>query len=619
MQKFLSNKNSNKPNLITSLRTTVFFILFYLYIWLVINPYLCYHRQEPIFFFDSSFFKEFLDHPGGLVEYLSAFLSQLNYFPWVGALIITFIAGLFTLTTLRFIKSFSNKHQVDVLHFIPVIFLIILHSQYQQPLSVTIGLLISLLCYNLYIRIAPNIRLLRLGVFLFLTIILHYTIGGPFLLFALLCILFEITKKGHLLMSFVYILFITFLPYLSANYIFMVSVKDAYIYLLPIDKHFNPSISAYALFLFFPIIAIVIALRWRFFPEKIIKEKSKLPDFILHIGDFIKGKARFILQTLIIFVVAGLAAFSSFDKRSRTFLQIDTYAISGKWQEVLKIIKKQKPEGLFASYYNNRALYHTGRLPYDMFSFPQKWGVNGLFFPKEFNDSYPIYRSDLYFDFGHLNEARHWAHEAISVYGNTPRNLQRLALISILKGENQAAQKFLGLLNKNLLFKDWSEHYKHYIENDSLVLMNPELRNIRSLMVDSDFVVLPSFPQMDLKSLLEKNKRNKIAFEYLMAYYLLTAQLNDFFYNLYRLNDFDYPDIPRHYQEALLLYILKTKRDGELNLHGRRLSINIIERFKDYQQIISSHGGNKTAAQNELMEKYGDTYWFYVMYDRPVE
>jgi len=111
--------------------------------------------------------------------------------------------------------------------------------------------------------------------------------------------------------------------------------------------------------------------------------------------------------------------------------------------------------------------------------------------------------------------------------------------------------------------------------------------------------------------LLKKNRKNKMAFEYLMARYLLDAKLDDFIRNLYRLNDFNYPEIPRLYEEAIL-YMLNGGK--AVNLHGRLISIDSQRRFTDFINIYSRYKGNKHAAFKKLKNKYGDSYLFYSLY-----
>jgi len=59
-------------------------------------------------------------------------------------------------------------------------------------------------------------------------------------------------------------------------------------------------------------------------------------------------------------------------------LQIDSYSRSGRYEEVIRLAGQKSSDHLLATFHTNRALFHTGRLLDDMFSFPQNWWVDGL-------------------------------------------------------------------------------------------------------------------------------------------------------------------------------------------------------------------------------------------------
>jgi len=85
-----------------------------------------------------------------------------------------------------------------------------------------------------------------------------------------------------------------------------------------------------------------------------------------------------------------------------------------------------------------------------------------------------------------------------------------------------------------------------------------------------------------------------------------------FIQNIDRLDDFNYPQIPRHYQEAILSYIYLTKNMSDLQ--GRRININSLNRFKEFMRVVEFYGNNRQAAFYELVKDYSDTYYFYYMY-----
>ena len=109
-----------------------------------------------------------------------------------------------------------------------------------------------------------------------------------------------------------------------------------------------------------------------------------------------------------------------------------------------------------------------------------------------------------------------------------------------------------------------------------------------------------------------------MAFEYFMAYCLLEGQIGRFAKHLHCLNDFDYPEIPRHFEEAMLVYN-QIAGAGGITLPGKNISEQTIRKFKNFNRIRSKYKGNTAAARGELI-KYRDTYWFYgLYYYRPKE
>jgi len=255
-----------------------------------------------------------------------------------------------------------------------------------------------------------------------------------------------------------------------------------------------------------------------------------------------------------------------------------------------------------------------------MFSFPLIANAP-IFLPTPEGNAPLDALSDILLELGQVNQAEHMAHEALEILGERPSILQRLVLINILKGRIQAARTFLGLLDKTLLYRDWAEDYRHALETDSLSSIDKELAQIRSLMFRADH---PGYlaPEVLLQLLLEENGQNRMAFEYLMAHYLLTGQLDKIVENVGRLNDFPnrfpYPTIPQHYEEAILFYMMKNRTpQGEmpaLPLHGREIRSHTLRRFGDFNNLLAAHRDDMAVARKELGKAHGNTYWFYFVF-----
>jgi hypothetical protein len=75
-----------------------------------------------------------------------------------------------------------------------------------------------------------------------------------------------------------------------------------------------------------------------------------------------------------------------------------------------------------------------------------------------------------------------------------------------------------------------------------------------------------------------------------------------------------YKEIPRLYQEALLLHVVRTRK--AFDLRGFQNSPDLQTRFASFNSIIQSHGGPE-AARAELARRYGNSYFFYHLYPAP--
>jgi hypothetical protein len=219
---------------------------------------------------------------------------------------------------------------------------------------------------------------------------------------------------------------------------------------------------------------------------------------------------------------------------------------------------------------------------------------------------------DTYIDLGHINLAESALVQSMEMYGEQPTVLKRLALVTMIKGNTSAARVYLGALSRTLFESDWARSYLEKIERDPNLSTDEEIQRLRGMMptIDRDFDSLNENIFFDL---LDRNRHNRMAFEYLEAFYLLTTQLDKFVANLDRLNDFDYAGIPRVYEEVILLYSYNTKKKFEVP--GREISAESRERFNNFLKVLfGRYGGDKKAAFYELAKDYGDSYFFYYIY-----
>jgi hypothetical protein len=615
-------------------RGLIFFVLFYLYLWLGVDLRLMYYgagviTNFPVFYKGWAFFLTFLSYPGGPLEYLSAFLSQLFYYSWAGALVVTMQAWLLCVC-IDYLSKATNLPRIRWMRFIPPILLLILYTRYTYHFPTTLAFLTALILVCLYLKMTSSQTKIFgcLGTFLSLSIILYYLAGGAFLLFAVLCALYELLFRSRWKMSLFYLLSAAVIPYIVGLLIFRVSIIDAFCNMLPFswkilyyEARKKSVIIVYLLYLLPPLTLLVSGL-WRILRQRLYfvksrpnkgpaKKRNKPSNRPAKILSWFRHspKLRWGIESLLLLTIAGSAVFISRDENLKTRFKVDYYAYHKMWPEVLKSARSN-PTNPFIAHTVNRALYHTGRLGYDMFSWPQSSDYLFLSDKKYKGMYWQIF--DVFLDIGVVNMAENALTECLEGLGSRPMILQRLALINLAKGNLGSAKIYLGALSKTLFHADWAKQYLERLRTDPNLSDDRYIQHLRSLCLDKDCPIYSLLNEKTLLWLLEKNSQNRMALEYLMAWYMLNRYLGIFVQKIELLPDLGYAELPTHYEEAALVYAYGTRKP--LHLSGYQPSPQLRQRIEDFSRILSGYGGDKQAASKELSKKFRNTYFLYYVY-----
>ncbi len=585
----------------------------------------------PPFYKDWAFFRESLTYPGGLVEYISAFLSQFLYYPWAGAIVITLQAWLIFICTGCFFKAI-NARRLCWLRFVPPILLLITYSQYTFYFLTTMALLAAMFCVCLYLRTTSNNKPFLLVTFLTLSVILYTIAGGAYLLFATLCVIYELILRRRRNLGLLFLLSALIIPYVLGVLFFSVSIINAFGNLLPLSwkvlsyKSSEEMIVVVSiLYLLVPLVTLGLGF-WRIFAGSpyaplqqvgnsktapVLNKSGRKDGKKLRTGIFSWYRSSPIIkwtaESMVLFVVAGSVFFWHNNKR-RTSFAVDYYACKRMWPEVIDSARRYS-NSYFIVHSVNRALYHTGRLNYDILVYPQH--PSTLFLPIKEHASVSWKRFDTYIDLGLINKAEHDLMESLEKFGERPTILKRLALINMVKGNINIARTYLSVLGKTLFETQWANNYLDKLNKDPELSTDTRIQHLKSLMLKQDYHFALLDDEQMLLDLLKSNRQNRMAFEYLMARYLLSGELEKFAQNLERLDDFSYFSIPRLYEEAIL-YLLSNNIAVDLN--GRQISIDASQRLTGFLDIYNRNGRNKQEALNELRINYGDSYLFYSLY-----
>ena len=653
----------------------VFFGLVYLYLWLWVDPSLLYHGAEaptfPAFSSSLGFFKSFFVLPGGPIEYLAALVSQAYYYSWSGALVVTATAAALGWAASELMTAVAGV-RVRLIWGPPALVVLALTSRYVHQLAPLAGILVSIWLAGLYVRASGPGRAIRLGTFLACSGPLYYVVGPPYALYALLCAIVELgTQRGRAL-SLCYATFAGALPYLLGPYALEVASTGIHpgLVRMPVTTRV-PGQSALVGLGGYLLAAAALGVFWRSRegarpgshssgPRPATAADASRPDDKPRAEDpaaseeapSLRGRrlrlhellARPSSELLVALIAAISVAIFSFDGDRARMRRISRAANKRQWPEVLwearSVGRNEFP--FQAVHATTRALFEVGRLPDEMFSFPQHpggyllaWGMpsrrqavirtrlvppsRGVienfateewFFKRlaHFNTI-----SDLPLQLGLVNEAEHEAYEALDRLGEQPAILARLALVHLTKGQPEAARRFLEALRTYVHYRDYAENILRHLETDPGLSADPYLDYLRSVRLKPEAGILGSCIEDRFEALLRRNKRNRMAFEYQMAFYLLNLLLEDFVEHLDGLDALDYPDIPRHYEEALLIH--EDLTGEKVNLRGREIRPRTRRAFHELTRTLADlrQPESRPSARQAIATNFGNTYFFYYL------
>jgi hypothetical protein len=212
-------------------------------------------------------------------------------------------------------------------------------------------------------------------------------------------------------------------------------------------------------------------------------------------------------------------------------------------------------------------------------------------------------------DLGAVNFAEKTAGEAMENMGPLPFLLFRRTILQAAKGNRECANVYLNKLKQMPGYRRLTRTLPHGagpadFSGDSRVA------RLRLCMDTADYVFDRVDEETVLSNLLKSNPHNRMAFEYLMACYLLSRRPDMVARNLYRLDDFDYKKIPVLYEEALEIW---RSRDTAAVIVPPKLAPDpaIAARGERFLNLMRSYDPHSPASQAALISEFGTSYFFF--------
>ena len=564
--------------------------LYGIYMWLWVNPSLYLIIKYREFFTDKYFFRDFFDGPGEPAEYLSRLFTQFYNFPFVASLLI----ALCLIATYFLIANMLKRTQTTSwVSFTPVFILLLMHNDYRH--SILFDIHILFLCTALFV-FTVSIKYSRsfmYGYFSVLLAILLYMNGLITAITYMVTVMIMLSLKKEKPIRFLWMTIASFVVFILFYVLFSLSFPD-------LKQELVDSIRIYS-FRYYPLLLFasvtVLPLLNAVVPTRRVLNSRKAMG------------AGFFLFTPAVFLILYYTSV----KEERQSLQIQHYAVNEDWDMTLKLARNCKYPDKNTVYYTHQALYHTGRIYDELFSYYQGYGSQGLLLAEmgAYSEFVPNQRTFL--QVGALSLSVIWGTEATNIYGANPYVLRPLTKAYLAGGNIREASKVLNLLDKTLFQKDWVKKYKAIASDTSLIRMDAELNTLRNAQTPIAIVPKQS-PLMNLFLLSRDTHLNKMAYDYMLIGTLLDHKMESFSIGISRLKEFGYQKIPKLYMEGLA-YCALYSSSPPIDLHEFNYDRSIILRFYEFRSELMKMQNKPIETQQLLKAKFGDTYWYYLFFE----
>lgn len=562
----------------------LFFALFYPY-------HLPYQEQFQLFLFTSDYLAETVAKPGGMSEYLGRFITQFFYYPWIGAVLVALLLSLLQRVMAGLCKAFGDPSVYLPLSCIPSLFYWILLCDENMMLSGVVALLLVTVAALFYFSLRPvGVR----GLYGFIMIpALYGFAGGTFLVFIGLVIAWELLVKketGNKRVGLVaaFLLLGVWLPVFTK--IWLVQYPLSKLWVGGDFYRFRRILPSVIPLLWATVVIIPVLFRY-------LPSRKRKRSWVRGIG-----------QVVVLFGITGYLLSANADFRKEEVMKYDYYARHRQWHRIIACADKKTPDAPLSVACLNLALAKEGLLGEKMFSYFQN-GPEGLMSTFFIDFTVPMTTSEVYYHLGFINSSKRLVFEAmesIPDYQQSARAVKRLAEGNLIIGEYAVAAKYLKILQQTFVYRKWATATLEVLGDDARIEAHPEWGPLRKYRIRQDFLFNEKEKDMMLGILLQQDLTNRMAHEYLLAYTLLTKNLQNFQPYFSLGSQIDYVTIPKAYQEALLYIWGLTNTDPARSI-PYPVSNVVKSRMEAYRNIYTSYPNPEPI----LKGQFADTYWYY--------
>ena len=244
-------------------------------------------------------------------------------------------------------------------------------------------------------------------------------------------------------------------------------------------------------------------------------------------GSWLKAQG---LSFLLVAIALGTVVWKSANFQAEKVMQYDFMARHQQWNRILATATAEKPNNQIGVTVQNLALAMHGMLSDHLFDYNQN-GIAGLLPDVQSDATSPLPTAEAFYQLGMIYVAQRTvfeAQEAILDFQKSARCYKRLAQTNLIIGSYEVARKYLMALQKTLFYRDWANETLPLLNNEEAIAKHPEYGRLRQCLYDEDFYFSDHVTPEMLESLYFHNKDNRVALEYLKAYYMLTGDRDSY-------------------------------------------------------------------------------------------
>lgn len=561
----------------------VFFYFFYSY-------HLYFVEQLQIFLYAKGHFVSYFAKPGFLSSFLGDFLTQFYYMTGGGPLVISLTLMFLWLLIRKLTNKLTGRDNGFLLPLVPSVFCFIALCDPEYPLAAVMALILSVLFTLIFISVKGNVSRRITGILMLP--VLYSATGSYFWFFAIIAIFYELffnRNRGEILTGTVFFMASFIIPPVMKSF-YSVTLIQSFGWIDEITRHQR-------IVNFIPLLAVLFTV--------LIAKLSNGKTVAL-----INGQVSILLKFIAVLAIlfTGIALNADFSRER--ILKLDYKANNNRLDDIIDMSRKHRMNNNLASYYTNMSLGKLGLLPEKLMEFYQP-AATGLFIPVNANENYLTitFSSEIYWHLGDVNASQHSALLGMifSPRSRSTRLMKRLVEINIVNGEYAVAEKYIKILEKTLFHHDWASARRIFLYNETECSRSEWISSKRKIIPSKDLLKAGNEYKTTLKMLIEANRGNKMAVDYLLCYDLLIKDLENFKIDFRKY----YPDktkigLPQVYQEALLIGIASGKESPE-DYKNYIFEPENVKRIGDYTRIYDESNGDGT----RLKDDYEKTYWFY--------